>query len=162
MNKHLLSTSLAALFVTLAVGLLVLKLHGADDEDRDRGLVGTWHQTLTLASAPPFSPFQTLDSYTAGGVLIETASIDLIPALLSGPTQGAWVRTGHRSFRWTARAFSFNPTGTFIINQNLTLGEDGDSYSGAGSVEIVDSKGDVIPGTQDTFATTAKRISVQE
>jgi hypothetical protein len=152
---------MAICLTVVAVGALVT-LQGPTvsfaSEHQEPALSGTWLQTLTFPDAPSF---QTLDSYTADGVFIETASIDLTPVTLSGPTHGAWIRTGDHSYRWTARAFSFdtqgNPNGTYFINQNLTINDSGGSYSGSGTVKIVFNG---IVTFSDTFTTVARRIKV--
>jgi hypothetical protein len=160
--RGILNNAFMAICLTVAaVGALVV-LQGPTvslaSEHQEPALSGTWLQTLTFPDAPSF---QTLDSYTADGVFVETASIDLTPATLSGPTHGAWIRTGDHSYRCTARAFSFdpqgNPSGTYIINQSLTIDDKGDRYSGSGSVEIIFNG---VVTFSDTFTTVATRIKV--
>jgi hypothetical protein len=105
-----------------------------------------------------FPPFQGLGTFARGGGLVVTASIDMAKGSLSGPSHGAWLRTGARSFRWKANAFSFaddgsGTNGTYFIEESLTLAKTGNTYTSSGSFKIVNN-GTVIFSAPFTGAAT--------
>ena len=93
-----------------------------------------------------------------GGGAVATASIDDQAGSKSSPTHGAWARTGNRSFKITAHAFSFDDSGKlnglFNIQERDTLSKDGMTYTGAGSFEVVNGPG-AFPATP--YTSTAAR-----
>jgi hypothetical protein len=143
---------------SLVLGLVMLLVPTMRQPDlrSGYGLVGTWLASVT-ATDNSFPPFQFLVTYDGDGGLVGTASNDLSTASLSSPTQGEWVRTGDRSFRWTGRAFSYdaktNPNGVFFIDENITLDKAGDAYSGTGSFKVVDNGQVTFSGTYTNVAT---------
>ena len=147
MKNHVVSIVVVILLaITLGLGPVATKSQ-ADDENRDRALPGTWLETITFAGTPPPIPIhQALESYTADGVLIIDSSLDLGGPSLTGTHHGAWVRTGHGSYRYTARAFPFNLSGVqlLIIDQELTLNHTGDSYTGSGTLKGISTNGSVV------------------
>ena len=126
-------------------------------------LEGSWLETVTLSGEGAATEFRTLFTYDAGGGLTGTASVDLNPASLTGPSHGAWVRVAERSFRTTARAFAFDqdgkPAGLYVIREEIVLDERGQSYQGTGSFEVVNQG-----ATQTTgrFVTQATRITADD
>ena len=145
--------------VTLSLGPVATRSPSADYENRDRALPGTWLETITFAGTPPPIPIhQALESYTVDGVLIIDSSLDLGGPSQTGTHHGAWVRTGHGSYRYTARAFPFNLSGVqlLIIDQDLTLDHKGDSYTGSGSLKGLSANGSVVFSL--AFTTVAERI----
>lgn len=132
----------------------------ANDDEGRRGVEGSWLETITVGGNL-FPPFQALGTFAGGGGMVATASIDMAKGALSGPTHGAWVRTGARSFRWKAHAFSFaddgsGTNGTFFIDESLTRNKAGNAYTSSGSFKIVNN-GTVIVSA--TFTGAATRIT---
>lgn len=123
------------------------------------GLAGAWVETISSPDGS-FPSFRVLVTYAGGGGLVATASIDSTPRLKSSPTHGAWKSLGGSDHTWTGHAFSFNdagfPNGTYNIKEHLTVGSDGNTYSGSGTFEIVGGPG-ALPLTP--YNTTAVRIS---
>jgi hypothetical protein len=160
MKNHVVSIVVVILLaVTLGLGPVATRSQGAADENPDRALTGTWLETITFAGVPPPIPLhQALESYTADGVLIIDSSLDLAGPSMTGTHHGAWVRTGHGSYRYTARAFPFNLSGVqlFIIDQDLTVSDKGDSYTGSGSLTGISANGSVV--FSFPFTTVAQRI----
>jgi hypothetical protein len=122
-------------------------------------LTGSWMETVTLDGAAAGNTFQTLFTYDSAGGLTGAGSVDLTPDSLTGPSHGAWIRTGERAYQWTAHAFSFDkqgqPAGLYTIQERIVLDEDGARYTAAGSYEVV-VQGNV--SSAGRFTVEARRI----
>lgn len=165
MNAHRLDRRLVLRGLT-AVGVAgaLTALHdpstGHADKERPAAILGTWLETTTTTDNS-IPPFQVLFTYGAGGGMTATASLDLTPATLSGPTHGAWTQSEERSYRFLAHAFAFdpqgNPAGVYTIRESLTLDDKGESYRGSGSF-AVDFNGQVT--FSGAFTSAGKRVTV--
>jgi hypothetical protein len=105
--------------------------------------LGTWLETLTSPDGS-FPPFQTLFTYSSGGGLVGTASIDEANGLKSSPTHGFWTARGRQITRH-AHAFSFDDSGNlngfYNITDLISMDQGADSYRGSGTFEVVNGPG---------------------
>ena len=96
---------------------------------------GTW--TLSIHRVVTGIDFTALQSFTAGGVVVATGSIDktLLPGI--SPLIGSWKTADENSYFATLCAFVFDPTGKplFMIKTNETfhLSDDDTIISGNGT-----------------------------
>jgi hypothetical protein len=128
-------------------------------------LTGSWLETVTLngetSSGDAGASFQTLFTYDSGGGLTGAGSVDLSTASLTGPSHGAWVRTGPSAYQWLAHAFAFantsDPAGLYTIRETIILADDGLSYTATGSYDVV-AAGRSVSGGQ--FTVSAQRVTV--
>jgi hypothetical protein len=105
---------------------------------------GSWLVTVTLVleNGPP--PFESVVSYTAGGVAIASdPSVYPLYGLKVAQTayHGAWARNRGADFTFTMIGFQWDETVSppvlwkGIIKENMTLEPGGDAYNGKGTVE---------------------------
>jgi hypothetical protein len=131
----------------------------AESQDPIGSPSGSWLSTLSVRGPDGFT-FQVLETFDSGGGVVSTGSIDFQLGSKSGPVHGAWVRTGERTFRARAHAFSLDDSGKlnglFDIREDDMLSNDGLHYSGAGTFEVVNGTGAFAP---THYTVTANRIS---
>jgi hypothetical protein len=144
-----------------ALGAPTTALAAGENEDNKNTLTGSWVETLDAGGG---FVFNALVTYSPGGGVVATASIDSTKGSLSSPSQGAWKGTGNRHFRLNALAFSFDDVdgsenGVYHIEESVTLSADGNSTAGTGSFRIdpVGSKGITLPKTN--YKSSAVRIT---
>jgi len=106
---------------------------------------GVWLGPVTLAGNPPF---QALFTFMTGGTLIETDQTVDSPGFKVTPALGIWADAGNHTVRFRFVDFHFdgkgNPIGSRHGVGTLTLGTDGNSYMGTGTVTSKDLKGKVV------------------
>jgi hypothetical protein len=152
----------SALAVSLLFGSLG-RSHAASTNGHNHRPEGSWLVSVTATAGQQMVSFQLLETYDAGGGLVETDQTDFNPQFLISPGHGAWASTGEDHFTSTWLGFLFdakgNPRGTEKIREVDTLSEGGDTYSGSGKFEVVDVNGNVIEA--GTFTAHATRIHVE-
>jgi len=120
-------------------------------------LVGTWRGTVTVQGQPNF---EALTTFVPGGTLLASASIDLTPPNISGPSYGVWARgeDSHYSVKFLFFTYDAksNPAGTGEVKAALTL--DGDDLSGSFTLTIFDLTGAVVFTTTGSIAATRVEI----
>jgi hypothetical protein len=130
----------------------------AADSVNNNQLDGTWMVTVHRDSPPPgVAPtFLALLTMTPDGQTIDESNTTTIRSL----GHGEWFRTGPREFRRVAVNFRFAPPpaafrtyiGVTRITADLQLSLDGDSYSGASTIETYDADGNLVstsPGIEE-------------
>src|SRR5437868_6782785 len=130
--------------------------------DAMTGIEGTWLSTVTTggSGAPP--PFQALVTFAAGGGLVETDQSTSPSQRSAG--QGTWARTDDDQVRARFLAFLFDasghPQGTLTVRFTVRLGEeeDGETFAGAGTFQVVDLTGKVV--ASGSFTLQGRRITV--
>ena len=129
---------------------------------RSKGPEGSWVVNVTITSDPPQSPFQALVTFTAGGGLVETDQSTSPSQRSAG--QGTWARTDDDQVRARFLAFLFDasghPQGTLTVRFTVRLGEeeDGETFAGAGTFQVVDLTGKVV--ASGSFTLQGRRITV--
>lgn len=133
----------------------------ADDGARDtKDLEGTWLVDVIPSVRP--SGFKALHSYTPGGIFIGSATVDLASTTPTGGAQGVWVKTGGREFAARIVELHADSSGNLafklIIQENITLSEDGQTFSATDDLTFYKPDGTVL--RQVTATEQAKRITV--
>jgi hypothetical protein len=151
---------------TLAISLLFGSLgrsSAASPNGNTHRPEGSWLVKVTATAGQQTESFQLLETYDAGGGLVETDQTDFHPQFLISPGHGAWISRGEDGFASTWVAFFFdakgNPRGSEKIREVDTFSEGGNAYNGSGKFEIVDVNGKVIEA--GTFTAHARRIQVE-
>jgi hypothetical protein len=143
LTRHNMLTGVATLAVAGGLGALALPGAARATAAGTEELVGLWH-TVVSAQDNSFPAFQAFELYGAG-FWIGSGQTDLQPANLSSSAWGIWRRAGHASFRVVGRFWTYdahtNPTGYSAVDFTVTVSQDGNAYTGAGTLEFFDSKG---------------------
>jgi hypothetical protein len=145
---------LIALTAMIATGAISAS---AGKQSTGNQLVGSWAVTVDRS---PLPPLQSLQTYTGGRSLVETAST----VGIRGPGHGTWQHTGGLTYAVTHWFFRFDPMGAYIgtqqINSTLRLAPDGVSFTGVAISTLRDPAGNVVlVGLRATVA--GKRIDVE-
>lgn len=151
----------AGLAATIGVGAFPNIATAASTENPGDALVGAWRGVATLTG---LGSFETLLSFALGGTLVHSASLDLqnTPSApnLSSPSYGAWKRTGPNQYAVKFEFFTFdaqtNPSGSGVVKEQLSV--DDDKLTGAITVTLFDTGGNVIPPSDIPGTITANRI----
>jgi hypothetical protein len=129
----------------------------SDDDGEKDSIVGTWRSTV---SDPDLPSFGLLASYSPGGTVIASASIDLQPQFLSTPSFGVWKRTDEGRFAVKFEFFTFDTAGTPSGSGLLrgTVAVDADHIHGPFTLKIFDTTGKTI--FTSSGSTTGRRVEV--
>jgi hypothetical protein len=158
MNKYVL------LACSIAVSLMMLSGAAAADEERRNGpqtknsIIGTWQVEVTVrfdgpdcTSAIPVpsqpNPFPGLSTFHAGGTMSETGSRS--PPSLRSPGHGVWRHIRNDKFQYRVTFQGFDVGGLLATNMDIrsdvTLGQDGKSFSAVARFAFSDISGNVTP-----------------
>jgi hypothetical protein len=129
------------------------------DKDADHSIEGSWICKIDRISLG--DSFTALMSFTAGGVVLATGSLDKLNPI--SPIYGSWKQTGHNRVAVTIYFFLFDPLGnpvgmlktneTFRLNgQNKLVG------SGSSFVCDVDGQNCSNHGSEALIGITGNRI----
>jgi hypothetical protein len=145
---------LIALTAMIATGAISAS---TDKQYTGNQLVGSWAVSVDRS---PLSPLQSLQTFTSGRSVVETANA----VGIRGPGHGTWQHTGGRTYATTHWFFRFDPTGAYIgtqqINHNLRIAPDGKSFVGVAISTLRDPAGNVVvSGLRATVS--AERIDVE-
>jgi hypothetical protein len=92
-------------------------------EDEGKTLEGTWITQVTLLDCNTHSalgaPFISMGSFARGGTMTETTSSPAFFPAERSPGHGAWIRTGHHSYKASSMAL-ITLNGTLIKTQTIT------------------------------------------
>lgn len=115
-------------------------------------LVGSWLDTGTFTFQGVAVTALAFASNFVGGVWLTYGNSQPTAA---GPSFGAWVKTGGRTYRQHSAGFTFdnngNQNGYFDVTEHIVLSEDGNSYTGSAVINSLDVYGNIIAGqTIDT------------
>jgi hypothetical protein len=143
---------IAALLVLVALAAATgLTSASATSSAEGLQLDGTWMVTVTRINPPPgLAPtFNSLLSYTRGGVMIETSS--LAGANRRSPALGQWERIGNDLFATSMWFFRSDPAtganlGTQEVDRTVRLSADGDSFTAVAVVQQFDVDGNPVGG----------------
>jgi hypothetical protein len=137
-----------------------------DDARRNEGIVGAWKIKFVSPTNPPqFQPIPGVMTFTSDRTIIESDGGEVAPTVIPGvPTQygttgqGVWKcgENGEVVLK-IVEIFVF-PDGTLsatgTLNFRIKLHDDGESFSGSGSYQFVDPKGNVLAsGNEDLDGT---------
>jgi hypothetical protein len=146
------------LYVTASPALAQTEARGSS-QDVDDPIEGSW--ICKIDRIGQGDSFTALTSFTAGGVVVATGSMDKVNPI--SPVYGSWKRTGSNHVVVTIYFFLFDPIGnpvgmlktneTFLLNGRKQL-------MGAGSSFVCDVEGQNCSnhGTEALIAITGNRI----
>jgi len=163
MKKRILNSIVVGVVTVLAIAIFAQVWVSAQVQDiNSEGLVGSWDVTVTprdcaTGDPAPFPPaFSAVQTYNQGGTML--ASVLPTPGILSLDGQGVWSHRKGRQYSVAFRFVNFNPDGTpagrNVIRDIVTLALDSKTYTSTGTVDILDSSGNLIlRGCATTSAT---------
>lgn len=162
----LISLLVAGVIGTLGVGM------GIQSSAGSQFLQGSWFDMLTVSGFPSFPMFCTYFPDLVGvgvkGTAICTFNPIKIPGpdgtlILGGTGHGVWTKTGKREFEVLFSFFITDESGQIIgtskVRGTKKLNKAMDEYTGEGTDEMVDFKGNVIASSKWTVE--GKRMSVE-
>ena len=154
------SFGLVALALVAVLAMGVVSAGASGRHDGPETLAGTWLVTIDRG---PAGPLKALLTDSRGGGYVETSNA--VPNTMRGPGHGVWRRTGNRRFAATGLFFRYDPQGgTFLgylkLRSQITLSEDGDSYTTVTIAQVLDADRNPI-GPPRTDSSTAERIEVE-
>jgi hypothetical protein len=87
---------------------------------------GTW--IVTVDRVLQNTKFSALQSFTAGGVVLATGTLDRTPPPPISPLYGSWTRTDNNTYVATLNFFIFDPSGNAVVmlqnNETFHLTDD--------------------------------------
>ena len=128
-------------------------LAAAESMDNSVGtnrLEGTWDVILTFSDG---SQVKSVLNIAAGrspneGSVVHSAEPSFAPPNPTLPEQGAWRRTGRRTFVASYHGFSytetFQPFGRIGFRHAITLDKNGKTFTGQAVFEVIDASGTVL------------------
>jgi hypothetical protein len=155
MNNKSLRTTLGICFVLALLAFLAIPILSQDKSDRSdvvtpglgaRALEGTWitQTQINNCSGTVLENLSRLTMFNTGGTASETSSA----TVFRSPAFGVWRYDGERDFVLAMRFFRFNPDGTnsgsIRATWNISVDNNGDSYTGEGAVQVVLPNGVVV------------------
>ena len=150
-----------------AVGTLAImgggKAASADStEVCEDPLVGSWLDTGTFTIQGVTVTALAFTSNFAAGIWLTYGNS---PPTAAGPSFGAWIKTGERTYRQHSVGFTFdnngNQNGYFDVMEHIALSEDGNSYTGSAVINSLDLNGNIIAGQTIDTTNTGKRVTTQ-
>jgi len=127
-----------------------------DDGNWQPSIVGLWHVVYTQSDGSPFN--QTFKMWHADGIEFENA---ILPPTGGDICYGVWKQTGNRSVKLHHIGVMWGTdgkvAGTFTIDEEDTVSDDGKSYSGNFVFSLFGPDGTAGPVIKGTIA--AKRVT---
>ena len=123
-------------------------------------LVGSWLDTGTFTIQGSTVTALAFASNFTGGIWLTYGNS---PPTAAGPSFGAWIKTGERTYRQHSVGFTFdnngNQNGYFDVMEHVVLSEDGNSYTGSAVINSLDLDGNIIAGQTIDTTNTGKRVT---
>lgn len=115
---------------------------------RPARIVGLWDAEVVVencATGAPFGTFRALHKFELGGLGQVVPATN--PAMLSAHLL-TWEPLQRNHYRMVVKFFRFDATGANIgwtvLNNEITLSQDGNSYVGSGVAEVFDTAGNFL------------------
>jgi hypothetical protein len=136
--------------LVLACGLVSIATAGTPPKGGTEGgrLQGTWTMQITLTDCAGhvIRSFPSLIEFMAGGTVVESNAGT--PQALKTPGEGVWGHTIDNNYGFSFKFFTFNPqnvfTGWTIIAGETTVDETGNANTGAATVRVYDTNGNLL------------------
>jgi hypothetical protein len=131
-------------------------LEHQEDGNWQPTIVGLWHTVYTESDGSVFN--QTFKMWHSDGIEFENA---LLPPTGGNICYGVWRQTGHRTVKLHHIGVQWTPdgkiAGTFTIDEEDTVAEDGKTYTGSFTFSTFGTDGTPGPVIKGTVA--AKRVT---
>jgi hypothetical protein len=147
MKTKLVKNIMASLVVACA-SLTMVAATASGQGTQGGQLQGTWEMQITLTDCAGhvIRSFPSLLEYAAGGTVVE--SNGGTPQALKTPGEGVWRHTTDNNYAFSFKFFTFNPqnvfTGWTIIAGETTVDETGNANTGAATVRVYDTNGNLL------------------
>jgi hypothetical protein len=154
-RRHFLSLATAG---SAALAGAVLAGPGPERAEAQAGesIVGTWFSVVQRVSGGPLINLQT---FNADG----TANATSTDHPTRSPAHGAWTRTGDRQYAYTTLRLLFDKDGTYTgiqqIRGDLTVSQDGGSYTSQAQADFYDAAGNLMMSNPTTGQATRVAIT---
>lgn len=160
MHAHVTGRTLVLFTTMLIIGLVYIPAGGQDIKSESNSsisglpgknphsFIGTWivQTQITNCSGVVTENFSKFVSIHAGGTANEMSNS--LPPSQRTTAFGVWQPLYQRNFVYALRFFRFTPTGTFAstvqAKWSVLMGEDGDSYTAEGAIQVFAPNGTVI------------------
>ena len=123
-------------------------------------LVGSWLGTGTFTIQGATVTALAFASNFTGGIWMTFGNS---PPTAAGPSFGAWIKTGRRTYRQHSVGFTFDNTGNqngyFDVVEHIVLSEDGNNYTGSAVINSLDLNGNIIAGQTIDTTNTGTRVT---
>ena len=148
--------ALAGLALAISCSAVLAPASGSTQGGR---LEGTWDVQVSIRNCQTgveIRNFASLTTFVFGGITIDTTSGT--PQAQRTPGSGIWSHAGGNTYRFSFKAFNFDPAGKFTgwtkIAHEATLDSNGSQYTSAGTSEVYDPNGALMfTGCSTTTAT---------
>jgi hypothetical protein len=132
--------------------------------DNSSSIVGMWTVTFLVGNGPDVYDMG-LEQWHADGTEI---TMDVaVPPAAGNICLGVWERVGPRSVRlhhlgwnWDTSVTPAALAGVFVLDMTVTLGRDGDAFTGKYVTDSYDNDGHIIPAFHGEGIVRARRIEV--
>jgi hypothetical protein len=161
MYAHVTTRSLVLFTTVLIIGLVCVPAGAQDIKFENKSVrwgqlpganphafIGTWivQTQITNCLGTPTENFSKFVSIHAGGTANEISNS--LPPSQRTTAFGVWQPLYQRNFVYALRFFRFTPAGTFAstveAKWSVLLGEEGDSYTAEGAIQVFAPNGTVI------------------
>ena len=156
--KTTLLKALGGIALVISLAAILAPVSGGTQNGGGR-LEGTWDVQVTIRNCQTGAEIRTFASLTEfmfGGTLIDSTSGT--PQAQRSPGHGVWSHVNGDTYRFSFKAFNFDPAGNFTgwtrISHEAVLDSNGSEYSSAGTSEIYAPNGTLLfTGCSTTTAT---------
>lgn len=125
-----------------------------------RSIAGLWHAVYAATDGTTFG-YQSFDVWHEDGTEFESADI---PPVVGALCVGVWRQNGTsvtlNHFGWTWDPSGLNPTGSFNLTLNVTVGPNGNSYQGTFDFKPYDINGNFEPSGEHKGTVSGTRITM--
>ena len=168
MNTKRLAGALAfAVLGAVSIGYATATERERDSNHRHPQFVGMWITNFYIGKfyGPGTALFdRAIQQFSSDGN--ELMNSGLFPPVVSAVCFGAWKASGPKTIKVRHIGWSYTLNnvfeGTFRMNSILTLGPDGDTFSGTYTADAVDANGSVLPGSPVEGDIRSTRFEVEE
>jgi hypothetical protein len=153
MKKRILKLTGGASLVLVAIAAVAqIWVSAQVQSTNDQGLVGSWDVTVTprdceTGNPAPFPPvFSAVQTYNLGGTML--ASVLPGPGVITLEGHGVWAHRKGLQYSSAIRFLRYNQNGTYagkdVVRDLISVDISGDTFTGTGTVDILDPNGTMI------------------
>ena len=146
----------------LGIGSVSQPATAESESELGATIEGTW--IMRVHRVEQNITFTAMQSFTAGGVVLATGTVDRTPPPPISPLYGTWKRIGRNRYANSLSFFIFDPAGNAVAQlQNYSTFElnADDEIVGTGEAYICEPNGDNCIDTNTSITFTGKRMNAQ-